>query len=156
MRDLKSLGAPWWNPCWIMILSFMEILFPATKRIRVEKVMIPSPPNWNRTRITAWPNGVKYVAVSWTIRPVTQTPDVAVKRASTREIWPDFVLKGRRRRKVPPNMATIKLIARNWAGWNLLSALIGCLLFKPSSLSWLRYQIYSLIKILSINFIYYV
>jgi hypothetical protein len=52
---------------------------------------------------------------------------------------------------VPPNMATIKLIARTWAGWNLLSALIDCLLFKPSSLSWLRYQIYSLIKILSIT-----
>jgi hypothetical protein len=56
---------------------------------------------------------VKYVAVSWTIRPVTQTPDVAVKRASTREILPDFVLKGRRRRKVPASMATIKLMARN-------------------------------------------
>jgi hypothetical protein len=52
---------------------------------------------------------------------------------------------------VPANMATIKLIARNWAGWNLLSALIGCLLFKPSSLSWFRYQIYYLIKILSIE-----
>jgi len=53
------------------------------------------------------------VAVSWTIRPVTQTADVAVKRASTREILPDFTLKGRRRRKVPANTATIKLIARN-------------------------------------------
>ena len=53
------------------------------------------------------------MAVSWTIRPVTQTPDVAVKRASTKEILPDFVLKGRRRRKVPTSMATIKLMARN-------------------------------------------
>jgi hypothetical protein len=38
---------------------------------------------------------------------------VAVKRASTREISPDFVLKGRRRRNVPANMAIIKLMARN-------------------------------------------
>jgi hypothetical protein len=51
--------------------------------------------------------------VSWTISPVTHTPDVAVKRASTKEIWPDFVLKGRRRRRVPAAMAIIKLIARN-------------------------------------------
>ena len=50
------------------------------------------------------------------MRPVTQTPEVAVKSASIKEILPDFVLKGRRRRAVPAKMATIKLTARNWAG----------------------------------------
>jgi hypothetical protein len=112
-----------------MILSLIEILFPATKRIRVEKVMTPSPPSWMRVRITTCPKGVKYVAVSWTIRPVTQMADVAVNRASKKDICPVFVLKGRRRRIVPVTIAPIKLIARTWAGLNFLSNLISSLLF---------------------------
>jgi len=41
-----------------------------------------------------------------------------------KEIWPDFVLKGRRRKPVPINMAATKLIAKNCAGLNPLSFLI--------------------------------
>jgi len=55
---------------------------------------------------------VKYVEVPWTTRPVTQTAEVEVKRASTREIWPDFVLKGKRRSRVPTKMVTMKLNAK--------------------------------------------
>ena len=51
--------------------------------IRVVKVMIPRPPSWMRSRSQAWPQAVKYVAVSTTMRPVTQTALVAVKRASS-------------------------------------------------------------------------
>lgn len=91
--------------------------------------MIPRPPNWNRLRIIACPTGVKYVAVSWTISPVTHTAEVDVKRASINEIWPDSVLKGRRRRRVPRQMAAMKLTARSWPGWNLLSPLISSSFF---------------------------
>jgi len=68
------------------------------------------------------------VAVSWTIRPVTQVAEVDVKRASTKEICPDLVLKGRRRSSAPVKMAIKKLMARTWAGENLISDLFICLL----------------------------
>jgi hypothetical protein len=71
---------------------------------------------------------VKYVAVSWTIRPVTQIAEVEVKRASIRDIWPDFVLKGRRRSTAPAKIAIKKLMARTWAGENLISDFFICLL----------------------------
>jgi len=45
--------------------------------------------------------------------PVTHTPEVAVKRASTKDMWPFLVAKGRRRRAVPAKIARIKLIAKN-------------------------------------------
>ena len=45
IRDLKSLALSWSNPSWTKILSFIEILFPAAKRMSVEKVMIPIPPS---------------------------------------------------------------------------------------------------------------
>jgi hypothetical protein len=51
--------------------------------ITVVNVMIPRPPTWIRNRIHACPAVVKYVAVSTTIRPVTQTALVAVKSASS-------------------------------------------------------------------------
>jgi len=61
------------------------------------------------------------VAVSLTIKPVTQTAEVEVKRASTKDMWPDRVLKGRRKSKVPTKMAIKKLMARSWAGENFIS-----------------------------------
>lgn len=53
------------------------------------------------------------MAVSCTISPVTQTPEVAVNSASTREIRPDVVVKGRRSSAVPIRMAAMKLMAKN-------------------------------------------
>jgi hypothetical protein len=49
----------------------------------VDPVMNPNPPTWTRARMTTWPNGLQWVAVSTTTRPVTHTADVAVKRAVT-------------------------------------------------------------------------
>jgi len=59
---------------------------------------------------------LKKVGVSWTMSPVTQMDEVAVKRASTGDIWPDWVLKGSQRRKAPKKMANKKLMAKTWAG----------------------------------------
>jgi hypothetical protein len=44
---------------------------------------------------------------------VTQTAEVEVKRASTKEICPEVVLTGRSKRRVPTRMARIKLTARS-------------------------------------------
>ena len=49
----------------------------------VDPAMIPKPPSWISRRMKAWPHPVKYVAVSTTMRPVTHTALVAVKRASS-------------------------------------------------------------------------
>lgn len=68
------------------------------------------------------------MAVSWTTRPVTQVAEVDVKRASTKDIWPDFVLKGRIRSRAPAKMAIKKLMDRTWAGENLISDFVICLL----------------------------
>lgn len=85
--------------------------------MRVEKAMIPNPPSWNKIRITTCPKGVKQAAVSWTIKPVTQTADVLVKRASTNDMFsPEWVLNGRSNKAVPIKMAAIKLRASSWAG----------------------------------------
>ena len=44
--------------------------------------MMPKPPIWMSSRITTCPNGLQWVAVSTTTRPVTQAALVAVKSAS--------------------------------------------------------------------------
>ncbi len=49
-------------------------------------VMIPNPPIWMSTRITTWPNGDQWVAVSTTTRPVTHTALVAVNTASSSDV----------------------------------------------------------------------
>jgi len=74
----------------------------------------------------ACPKGVKEVAVSWTVNPVTHIPEVEVNRASTKDNCFEWVLKGKVNRTVPKRIALIKLMANTWAGWNLLSPLIFC------------------------------
>lgn len=54
--------------------------------------------------------------------------DVEVNRASTKDTCFECVLKGMSNRIVPKRIATIKLTANTWAGWNLLSPLILFLL----------------------------
>jgi|GEM_PF-5014676 len=54
---------------------------PINSSRMVELVMKPSPPTWISSRMIAWPNGLQKVLVSTTTRPVTQTAEVAVKRA---------------------------------------------------------------------------
>lgn len=49
----------------------------------VVAVITPSPPSWIRSRRTIWEASVKSLPVSTTVKPVTQTAEVAVKRAST-------------------------------------------------------------------------
>jgi hypothetical protein len=51
-------------------------------------VMKPTPPTWMSANITPWPRGEKKVPVSTTASQVTQTAEVAVKTASTKDNLP--------------------------------------------------------------------
>ena len=72
--------------------------------------MMPRPPVWISVRIIVWPNRVNEVPVSVTLRPVTQTAEVDVNRASTKfnPLPVPVVAWGKRSRPAPA-----KIIARN-------------------------------------------
>ena len=59
--------------------------------------------------------------MSRTVRPVTQTAEVEVKRASIKAISPDVVEKGSISRNAPVSIAVIKLSRRKEAGLILLN-----------------------------------
>jgi len=50
--------------------------------------MTPRPPTWIRHKITIFPKVVKKEPVSTTVSPVTQTAEVAVNKASIKDIEP--------------------------------------------------------------------
>ena len=77
--------------------------------------MIPSPPICIRTKMTACPNFDQYVAVSLTTRPVTQTAEVEVKRASSIDApMPDAVDTGRVSKKAPVRITAINPAIMIW------------------------------------------
>ena len=81
-----------------------------------ENVMIPSAPICISPRITNCPNPEKSLPVSSTIRPVTQTADVAVNRAFTKPMdLPDLADIGRSSSSAPTRMATAKVMTINCA-----------------------------------------
>jgi hypothetical protein len=86
-----------------------------TKKI-VEKVMIPKPPIWKRKMVITCPNVLKSLPISMTTRPVTQTPEVEVKRASTKRRLPWVVEKGNQRRIPPARITAAKLRTNILAG----------------------------------------
>jgi hypothetical protein len=67
-------------------LHLSEKLPPNIENIPMVNVIKPSPPNCIRRRIIACPANVKSFPVSSTMRPVTQTADVDVKRESINDI----------------------------------------------------------------------
>jgi hypothetical protein len=87
----------------------------------VENVIIPSPPAWNKIKMTNLPNGEKWLPVSLTVNPVTQVALVAVKRLSMTGILPSScgVAKGKDSMIVPRTMAHKKLTITSCGGVNL-------------------------------------
>ena len=82
-----------------------EILRPDSSEKKAATVMTPMPPIWMRMRMTAWPNSDQWVAVSCTTRPVTQTAEVAVKRAWWKGVTVSFwAEKGSMSSRLPPRM----------------------------------------------------
>ena len=79
-------------------------------------VMIPNPPSCINNRITTCPIGVKTVAVSTTVNPVTQTALVDVKRAS-RKLIPLYVAKGNCNSTAPTKTRNKKLQTNKISGF---------------------------------------
>ncbi len=117
ISDRKSSPADGRKLVWTASLSLSETRPPATRRMSEENVMMPSPPSWMSARMTVCPKPLKAVAVSTTTRPVTQTAEVAVNRASTKPMRPPRALGGSQSRTPPMKMAGRKLRARTRAGW---------------------------------------
>ncbi len=103
---------------------------PSARNMRADVDMIPRPPIWMRSMMTIWPKGEKYVAVSTTIRPVTQTADVAVKKASTRErSLPGWTAMGSESRIVPNRISAAKPETSTWAGVRAMRGRPGLLVY---------------------------
>lgn len=83
------------------IRSFKDIRLLSTSVINVAIVTKPSPPNWNNMSNTTCPKVVSWVPVSMTARPVTQVAEVAINKASIKDIFPDVEEMGRLSRNVP-------------------------------------------------------
>jgi hypothetical protein len=73
MPSVSEMTARWWSVAWPPRLEAMSVV----------RVMMPSPPSWMSTRITAWPKNEKSCRVERTAKPVTQQALVAVKMPST-------------------------------------------------------------------------
>ncbi len=85
------------------------ILLPSTNKRVVVNVTIPSPPNWIKNRMTAWPNRLQCSAMDTVESPVTQIEVVAVKSASTKGVTVrSFVAIGSERSMVPRTIAARK------------------------------------------------
>ena len=70
--------------------------------------MSPRPPIWMSVRMIAWPNLVKWLPVSTTMRPVTHTADVAVNSESIGVMCPPTVARG-----VANSRAPTTIMSRN-------------------------------------------
>ena len=79
-------------------------LLPEIIKNNVDTVIMPSPPVWIRTISINCPNGLKVVPVSTTVRPVTQTADVEVNRASTNPSRPMVDAWGSISKQIPVKM----------------------------------------------------
>jgi hypothetical protein len=94
---------------WTISLPLKEIPLPIKTKKTVEKVMIPNPPVWIRNIVITCPTRERSFPVSMTTRPVTQTAEVEVKRASTNRRFPMVAEKGNHRRIPPVRMTATKL-----------------------------------------------
>ena len=90
---------------------------PAAKASPMPMEVMPKPPIWISTAITACPTGVKVSAVSTVSRPVTQTALVAENRASTGcTVMPGRMENGMSNKSVPSKMVEANPRAINLAG----------------------------------------
>ena len=71
--------------------------------------MTPSPPVWIRLSRIPCPSGERTLLTSTVESPVTQTADVAIKKASIQgRFCPGMMLAGSRRAHAPSRMTTRK------------------------------------------------
>jgi len=111
------------NDSLIIHLSFVPRLLPMKRKRKTEKVMIPRPPSWIRVITTILPNTVSFVPMSITVSPVTQTAEIAVKKASSPPSGSPFDATGSLSRTAPTIAVSRKLRAMKSPGgilWILL------------------------------------
>ena len=80
MTGVQTCALPIWS----------DSATPGRLRTGRASVIMPRPPTAAPAIMTAWPKGDQAVAVSTVVSPVTQTAEVVVNRASTRnsvDIW---------------------------------------------------------------------
>ena len=83
----------------------------------VARVTTPKPPMKIPSAMTEWPKGDQYVAVSTTVKPVTQTAEIAVKRISMKGARSvEAVAMGSARSEVIKAMSMTKTINASRAG----------------------------------------
>jgi len=75
----------------------------------VEKVIMPNPPIWKRKMVMTWPKTLRSLPISMTTRPVTQTEEQDVNRASTKRRSPFDADEGSQRRIPPARITAAKL-----------------------------------------------
>ena len=80
--ELSSENASWYK-------IYLQIFFPSNKKITEEILIIPSPPTCIKSIKIICPTSVKFVLISCTDKPVTQTPLTDVNKASTKDIVPE-------------------------------------------------------------------
>ncbi len=117
---------------------------PMKRAKKAKKLISPSPPTWMSESMTACPKGVKTVAVSTTVRPVTHTADVAVNKASRGSI--PFVAAGRRSRPVPVRIIAASEMGsiaqtRTWLMRNDPMCCIRSLAAMMTTLAWITMRI---------------
>ena len=104
------------NASLIISLSFKVIFLPRITKINVAEVIKPRAPTRIRNIITNWPKTLKYVPVSTTVSPVTQTAEAAVNNASMKLTPPVTVAKGSNNKAVPVAIIKTNPAARKRAG----------------------------------------
>ena len=103
----------------------------------VEKVMIPTPPIWKRIKESIWPAKERSCPISITFSPVTQTAEVAVKKASMKERDSLFAAHGWRKRTVPARIVVANPKIRILSGdkWREKKGRIEIICSLPMDLS---------------------
>src|SRR3712207_2251700 len=91
------------------ILVYKVIFCPANKNTIEEKVITPKPPICIKVMRITSPKGEKTSDTSTTDKPVTQTADTTVKRASKKfKLFPSCKESGNINRKIPIKMTNKK------------------------------------------------
>ncbi len=103
------------NTSWMATRCWSPRRRPNEMAKKAIKVTRPRPPSWIRIRRKTCPVVVNVEPTGTVTSPVTETAEVDVNSASSRDI-PDTVALGKIRRAVPAIMSTTKLVAIVMAG----------------------------------------
>ena len=112
-----SPSRPAFMASWAISLPRTPSLLLTMRASSDASVRVPRPPTKTPTRITSWPKKDQCTAVETTVKPVTQTADTAVKRASSRGVGcPVAEATGKDNKAVKTRITTAKAVSARRAG----------------------------------------